>query len=149
MSARLMLASMLALPLLACGPHGKTGVPEGQTKPWSEMDDDERMAHMGAVVMPRLQAVFQEHDPERFATFGCVTCHGNGARDGNFEMPNPDLPQLDAANLYKKHRQEAPEMTKLMWKKVEPALGEALAQTYGLGDAQVSCKSCHIVNNAK
>ena len=63
-------------------------------------------------------------------------------------MPNPNLPTLDATNMYKKHRQESPEMTKLMWKQVEPALGDALAQTYGLSsDAQIKCSSCHVVEN--
>lgn len=150
MSARaLLVVPLLSLSLLACGPHGKTGIPEGQSKPWAEMDHDERMQHMGAVVMPRLQAVFEAHDAKRFADFGCVTCHGEGARDGSFEMPNPNLAELDAANLYRKHRQESPDMVKLMWKEVEPAMGEALAETYGMGGAQVSCASCHVVINGE
>ena len=138
---------LLALSLLACGPHGETGVPEGQSKPWADMDDDERMQHMAAVVMPRMQAVFQGHDPDRFADFGCATCHGSGSSNGTFDMPNPELPKLDAANLYKQHRKASPDITKLMWKEVEPAMGESLALTYGLGEAQLSCKSCHIVEN--
>jgi hypothetical protein len=140
--------SLFSLSLLACGAHGKTGIPEGSDKPWADMDHDERMAHMGAVVMPRAQAVFEGHDPERFSTFGCATCHGGGASDGSFAMPNPGLPQLDAANLYKKHRKETPDMVKLMWKHVEPTMGEALAVTYGF-DGAISCGSCHIVINEK
>jgi hypothetical protein len=139
---------LLALPLLACGAHGKTGIPEGSDKPWAQMEHDERLGHMGAVVMPQLQAIFEGHDAERFSTFGCATCHGSGANDGSFAMPNPALPELDAANLYKKHRKESPDMVKLMWKKVEPAMGEALAVTYGFG-GDISCSSCHIVINEK
>jgi hypothetical protein len=63
-------------------------------------------------------------------------------------MPNPALPELDAANLYKKHRKASPDMVKLMWKHVEPTMGEALAVTYGFG-GEVSCDSCHIVINQK
>jgi hypothetical protein len=141
--------TLMLPPLLgACGAHGKTGIPEGSEKAWADMDHDERMAHMGEVVMPRMQAVFEGHDAERFSTFGCATCHGGGASDGSFEMPNPGLPQLDAANLYKKHRKESPEMVKLMWKHVEPTMGEALAVTYGFGGA-ISCESCHVVVNQK
>jgi hypothetical protein len=140
--------SLLALTLTACGAHGKTGIPEGSDKPWADMDHDERLSHMGSVVMPRMQAVFEGHDPERFSTFGCATCHGAGANDGSFTMPNPALPELDAANLYKKHRKESPDMVKLMWKHVEPTMGEALALTYGFGGA-ISCDSCHVVINQK
>ena len=145
----LALALTLLVPLaLACGAHGKTGIPEGSEKPWADMEHDERMAHMAEVVLPRMQAVFEGHDPERFSTFGCATCHGSGANDGSFVMPNPALPQLDAANLYKKHRKATPDMVKLMWKHVEPTMGEALAVTYGFGGA-ISCHNCHVVINEK
>jgi hypothetical protein len=135
------------LVLLGCGPKGKTGIPEGQSKPWADMDESERMQHMSTVVLPRMQAVFQGHDPERFADFGCATCHGSGAANGDFHMPNEALPVLDAANFYKKPRKEHPDMVKLMWKQVEPAMGEALAVSYGLGGAEIECQSCHIVEN--
>lgn len=137
-----------SLTALACGAHGKTGIPEGQDKPWTELEHEERLSHMGDVVMPKLQAIFEGHDAERFSDFSCATCHGNGATDGSFAMPNPNLPTLDASNMYKKHRKESPAMTKLMWKQVEPALADSIAQTYGLSDdAQVKCSSCHIVEN--
>lgn len=133
--------------LVACGPHGKTGIPEGQSKPWAQMDESERMQHMSTVVLPRMQAVFQAHDPERFADFSCATCHGSGAASGDFAMPSQLLPVLDASNFYKQHRKQHPDMVKLMWKEVEPAMGEVLSLTYGLGDAEISCKSCHVVEN--
>lgn len=133
--------------LVACGPHGKTGIPEGQSKGWAEMDESERMEHMSTVVLPRMQAVFQGHDPERFSNFSCATCHGSGAANGDFAMPSESLPVLDASNFYKKHRQEHPDMVKLMWKEIEPAMGEALALTYGLGGAEIECASCHVVEN--
>ncbi len=149
-----MLRAQLFAPCLllvaACGPHGQTGIPEGQAKPWAEMDDSERMQHMAEVVQPRMQAVFQSHDPERFADFGCASCHGGGAGNGDFHMPNPALPKLDAAKLYEKHRQdpEQKDLLRVMWKEVEPAMGEALALTYGFG-GELSCNSCHIVENEK
>ena len=147
MTRALRFAPCLVVLLVGCGPHGKTGVPEGQTRAWAEMNESERMEHMASVVLPRMQAVFQGHDPERFADFGCATCHGSGAANGDYAMPNPALPVLDASNLYKKHRQQDPEMVKLMWKQVEPAMGEALAVTYGLGGAELECASCHVVEN--
>ncbi len=142
------LAVLVLLPSLGCGAHGKTGIPEGRDKPWAQMDEGERMEHMGAVVMPRMKAVFQAHDAERFADFGCATCHGEGANSGDFAMPSASLPQLDAAKFYKQHRKHQPDMVALMWKKVEPAMGEALAVTYGFG-GEVSCNGCHVVINEK
>jgi hypothetical protein len=138
----------VALTSAACGPRGQTGIPEGQAKPWAEMDDDERMQHMATVVVPRMQPVFQAHDPERFSDFGCATCHGSGAANGDFAMPSPSLPVLDASNFYKTHRKHQPEMVKLMWKEVEPAMGDALAVTHGFGGV-IDCGTCHVVENAK
>ncbi|NVB40491.1 hypothetical protein G6O69_21805 [Pseudenhygromyxa sp. WMMC2535] len=135
--------ALLFVPLLACGPKGKVSVPEGADKTWAEMNEDERMAHMGAVVLPRMRAVFQAHDPERYASFGCATCHGHS---GSFEMPNPELPELDASNFYKQERQEHGDMVKLMWKEVEPTMGEALGVTYSFGGT-IECHSCHVVLN--
>lgn len=148
MPRSLVFAPLLVL-VFACGPRGETGIPEGREKPWAEMDESERMEHMAKVVMPRMQAIFQGHDPERFADFGCATCHGSGPSSGNFAMPNPALPKLDAANLYKKHRKdpEQKDLLRVMWKEVEPAMGEALALTYGFG-GQIECGSCHVVENA-
>lgn len=146
MPRALSLASLLVLATLGCGAHGKTGIPEGRDEPWAQMDESERMEHMAAVVMPRMKGVFQGHDAQRFAAFSCATCHGEGANSGNFEMPNPQLPQLDAAKLYKKHRKATPDMVKLMWKEVEPAMGEALALTYGF-EGEINCGSCHVVIN--
>ena len=139
--------SLVFLALLGCGPRGQTGIPEGQTKPWAEMDESERMEHMATVVLPRMQAVFQGHDPERFADFSCATCHGSSVADGDYAMPNPSLPVLDASSFYKKHRKGEPDMVRLMWKEVEPAMGESLAVTYGLGGGAIECQSCHIVEN--
>jgi hypothetical protein len=146
--ARALRFAPLVLLLAACGPRGKTGIPEGQAKGWAEMDHGERMDHMATVVLPRMQEVFEGHDPERFANFSCATCHGSGAANGDFEMPSPSLPVLDASNFYKTHRQNQKQMVELMWKEVEPAMGEALAVTYGIGGA-IDCGSCHVVENDK
>lgn len=147
--ARLRLLPLLAfatLPLLAlaCGPRGKVHVPEGADKLWSEMNEEERIAHMGAVVVPAMRPIFQGHDPERFADFSCATCHGSGATSGDFHMPNGDLPELDAANFYKAERKAHPDMVKLMWKEVEPTMGEALGVTYSFGGT-IECSTCHVV----
>ena len=122
-------------------------VPEGASKTWPEMNDKERAEHMGAVVLPRMKALFQEFDGERFADFSCGTCHGPGAEDGSFEMPNPGLPHLDPSGVFKKHRKATPEIADFMWKEVEPEMAKLLGlprysfvKKTGFG-----CGDCHVV----
>jgi hypothetical protein len=119
-----------------------TGAP---AKPWKTMSLSEKKAHMKTVVVPKMSAVFQSFDPKGFADVGCGTCHGNGAKNGTFVMPNPDLPKLSVANNFKKHMDAKPEITKFMMEKVEPEMAAALGmppydpQTHqGFG-----CGGCH------
>ena len=142
-AATFLLPLVLAVSFAACK-KGKVQVPEGATKTWDDMADDERMTHMKTVVAPRMKAMFQEYDGERFAEFNCATCHGPGAEDETFALPNPELPHLDASKYYKKHREADPEIVHFMWKEVEPAMAEALGVTHGeKGD--MNCRSCHVV----
>src|SRR2546430_2593695 len=61
---------------------------------WEKMDHSERMAYMKKHVNPTMRAEFQNFDAKRYAKFGCKTCHGKGAEDDSYKMPNPDLPKL-------------------------------------------------------
>jgi len=120
-------------------------VPPNATKTWPEMTGDERAAHMHEVVAPAMRTAFQAHDAQRFADFGCKTCHGPGEQDGTFAMPNPALPYLDASLVYRKHRKATPEITKFMWKTVEPRMGELMGLPHG--DRGVHCFTCHVVKD--
>ncbi len=62
---------------------------------WQEMDFDQRTAYMASDVLPAMQEAFAEHDPERFGTITCATCHGSGAEDGSFAMPSDALVPID------------------------------------------------------
>ena len=55
--------------------------------------------HVGAIDQPveHLTALV-EFDGERYADFGCGTCHGEDAREVGFEMPN-GLAPLDPAHI--------------------------------------------------
>ena len=46
------------------------------------------MEHMGLVLYPAMKEVFQGQDGERWAEFKCQTCHGDDAKEVNYEMPN-------------------------------------------------------------
>jgi len=108
----------------------------------------EREKYMDAVVVPKMQEVFVAHDAKAFADFGCETCHGKGATDGTFVMPNPDLPVLpeDPAAfqaLVKAH----PDAVAWMSEKVKPAmatlLGKEMLNPENPRPDAVSCGTCH------
>ncbi|MCA9694217.1 MAG: hypothetical protein KC636_31820 [Myxococcales bacterium] len=135
-------ASLLLTP--AC--KATVGNPPGAAMTWEQMNFQERRAHMTRVVLPQMKAVFQAHDPERFANFGCQTCHGQGSADGSFAMPNPDLMQFPRRGfkqeVYVPHR----EMVRFMWGEVQPKMAELLGMReskYGRG-AGFSCRNCHV-----
>src|SRR5690348_4447646 len=61
---------------------------------WDKMDHSERMAYMKKVVLPTMRKEFADFDPKHFGKIMCKTCHGAGAEDDSYKMPNPDLPKL-------------------------------------------------------
>ena len=132
----------LGLVTAMAGCRGRASqIPPEAVQPWSAMNERERVAHMTNVVQPRMAALFRTFDDQRFAEFGCATCHGPGASNGTFAMPNPALPELNPRFFYRKHRKGQHEMATFMWKEVEPNM----AQLLGLrrGEAGVHCGTCH------
>jgi hypothetical protein len=109
------------------------------------MSQEQKVAHMKTKVVPQMQASFQAFDAQHFAKFGCTTCHGPGAKDGKFSMPNPGLPKLDAKDGFKAEHKKHPKETKFMMEKVVPEMTALLdaapfdpATNQGFG-----CFSCH------
>lgn len=112
---------------------------------WKDMNHDQRLDYMKTVVYPAMKTSFQELDAKHFAKFTCVTCHGEGAKEGNFDMPNPKLPKLDPANNFKKHMAKKAAMVTFMTQKVVPGMAQLLneapydpATQKGFG-----CFDCH------
>lgn len=115
---------------------------------WKTMSKDERKEHMKSVVVPKMAAVFQGADAKKYAKLDCTTCHGPGAKDGKFDMPNAKLPKLvmgDPAKPFAKHK---PEMVKFMREKVMPEMAAALdAQPYDPATkAGFGCGGCHVMS---
>lgn len=124
---------LIPLLLLACQPKPQ-GI-EGPPRPWGEMDDAAREAHMSSVVLPHMKEAFQRFDAERYADFGCPTCHVGGS----YEMPNPRLPVLSKTKFRKEHWKKDPEMVQFMWEHVEPEMAALLGQK----GRRFNCRSCH------
>ncbi len=53
------------------------------------------MAYMKSAVMPKMGSAFHDFDGKKFAEPRCTLCHGQGAKKGDFKMPNAELPKLD------------------------------------------------------
>jgi hypothetical protein len=139
---RLALAALLAMPLaavLGCQPHphGISGPPQ----PWEEMSHEDKQVYMTTTVLPHMQSTFGGHDPERFASVGCDTCHVTGAARGDYAMPDPGLPNL--AHFQREHMKKHPEMVRFMWEKIEPEMHELLGGKKGYG--KFNCRNCHPV----
>jgi hypothetical protein len=86
-------------------------------------------AYMKAAVLPKMGPLFHDYDAKRFADAKCVLCHGEGAKDGTFTMPNPGLPKLPATpDGFKKLQARHPEAVEFMSKKVVPTMAALLGE---------------------
>ena len=145
--------------LTACGgsqpaaeapPAGGEAAPETPaappSKPFDELTQEEKFQVMKTVVMPTMKPLFQAHDAEKFKDFGCVTCHGEHAKQGKFDMPNPALPKLNFADNLKVHKEKTPEMLTFMMEKVTPEMAKALNEPHYDPATQkgFGCGGCHL-----
>jgi hypothetical protein len=110
---------------------------------WAGMDLEARKKFMREMVVPSMRQAFQDFDSERFAAFGCRTCHGAGVADGSFAMPASEVPTLSSAALM----DPAPEnvaITDFMRNVVRPQFQALLGAESGT-PAAVRCSTCHTI----
>ncbi len=110
---------------------------------WGEMNRAQRLAFMQQTVLPEMRAMFQEHDPERFADFGCPTCHGPTMQDVDFAMPNGIAP-LDPTQIGAMFQSEQP-MAQFMTQRVWPRMAELLQEPPYDPETHegFACMNCH------
>src|SRR5205814_10655211 len=147
----LLIATDVAVAADAGAPAKVLGPPEVA---WKDMNKDQRMKFMKAVVNPKMKVVFQIFDAQKFAKFNCATCHGKDAKDRDFEMPNPnadihplpDSPEGFKALMAKKA--DWPKWAKFMGETVEPTLFGQLLQVPIFNPKKpdpndYGCATCH------
>ncbi len=122
--------------------------PEPAAPPkWAEMNHEQKVEHMKSVVMPKMTAVFQEFDGKKYKEFGCPTCHGEGAKEGKFEMPNKKLPKLSSKNSFAKHMKKGRKVTEFMMQKVTPEMAGTLGTEPFNPETKkgFGCGGCHVM----
>lgn len=108
---------------------------------FDDMSEPQKMKHMKEVVAPTMAKVFQEADAEEYAKFNCATCHGPGAKQGDFRMPTESLPALDQEEM-----DEHPDVTKFMMERVVPEMAKLLGEEPYNPETQsgFGCYNCHM-----
>ena len=150
----------LAAVLCACGgetpppatPAPTSTAPSGAaaTAPgpgdWDKWSHEQKLQWMKVGVMPKMKQVFQAFDAAKYGSIGCATCHGAGAKDGTFKMPNPDLPKLPANPAdFPAFTAKHPQMSEFMMKQVTPTMAGLVGEPeYDPKTGQgFGCMECH------
>jgi hypothetical protein len=113
---------------------------------WEAMSKDQRKEYMKAVVMPRMKETFVAFAADHYAQMNCMTCHGDGAADGTFKMPNPKLPALPTTpDGFKKLMADKPQVTQFMATKVKPHMAQLLGMEEFTPEhpSGFGCYQCH------
>src|SRR5262245_9471113 len=112
----------------ACGSKAKppSGPTDDKQLAWADMNHEQREDYMEATVMPHMKEKFVGYDAAKFADMNCKTCHGAGAEDNTFKMPNPDLPKLDFAKDPATYTEEQKKMGEFMGTVVVPEMAKLL-----------------------
>src|SRR6185503_9855496 len=136
-----------SVPLLSCGGSSPKETEPRPGTAWKDMSHEERAGYMKKTVLPKMKAEFAAFDAKEFSEMNCATCHGDGAKDKKFKMPNPKLPKLPATEEgFKKLSQDHPDVMKFMSTKVVPDMASLLGgQPYDPKTHQgFGCFRCHV-----
>ncbi|MCL2724639.1 MAG: hypothetical protein FWD69_09410 [Polyangiaceae bacterium] len=146
------LVTSLTLALIACGPAApEPATPPAPAEPaapatalYSTMTKEQRLDHMKTVVTPAMKKVFQEEDAQKYADFGCKSCHGDKKQDPHMFL----RPLTLSGGGFEKLKAAKPAVTKFMSEKVTPAMAAVMnekpydpATHKGFG-----CGGCHKVD---
>jgi len=119
--------------------------PDGAVN-WAAMSKEQRKDYMKTVVMPQMKQTFIAFNPDRYRGLNCVTCHGEGATDGKFNMPNPRLPKLpNSPEGFQKLMAAKPEIMQFMATRVKPQMAQLLGLPEFTPENKTGfgCFACH------
>src|SRR5258706_15635047 len=68
-------------------PAPTSEAPKASAAPWKDMDHAQRLDYMKRTVFPKMKDEFTAFDAKRYGEMNCGTCHGDGAKSGDFKMP--------------------------------------------------------------
>lgn len=114
---------------------------------WPTWSHEKKLAYMKQTVMPAEREIFGRFEPLRFSHMTCETCHGQGARDGSYKMPNPDLPHIvGAKHGFEEMIAKEPEVIRFMQQDVGPQTAKLLGyQEFDMPKhVGFSCYQCHV-----
>ena len=126
--------------------RAKTSIAQDSSINWDKMDHSERMAYMKQVVLPTMRKEFAAFDSKHFEKIKCKTCHGSGAEDDSYKMPNPDIPKLPRSKEgWDKINAEKADMLKFMRTTVKPKMASLLGmQPFDMKtQTGFGCGNCH------
>lgn len=126
------------------GAPAASGAPVAAPAAWKDdLSMQEKAAFMKAHVIPPLTTAFQASDAKKYATVGCVTCHGPQMKDTKEALPHLTFKDKTLTAFAEK-----PEVSKYMHEKIVPAMAKALgmpeydpATQKGFG-----CGGCHAID---
>ncbi len=148
------LACCVALGVIACAettpstPAPTTAASATPVKEvaWADMVKEQRIDYMKSVVLPRMKQAFTQFSPDRYSKMNCVTCHGDGAADGSFKMPNPKLPVLpNSSEGFKQLAADKPAVMDFMKNEVKPKMAAMLGMPEWTPETKTGfgCGACH------
>jgi len=127
---------------------------DARTIDWEHLTFGQRKKLMKTSVYPELKKAFQSFDPKKYKTFTCATCHGDGATDGKFKMPNAKLPKLPPPTdrqAFMALQQKKPEVVKFMGTVVTPTVAKliGLPEWSPQNAKGFGCYACHTSADTK
>ncbi len=144
--------------LFSCSPSKMETIPSAQNvtaspflaapRPgeWADWPHEKKLAHMKSTVFPVARALFTEYDPVKYADFNCASCHGAGAVDNTYKMPNPDLPKWPGGpDAFRKLAEKDPKMLRFMSKVLQHEMARLLSvKPFDMAShTGFSCFHCH------
>jgi hypothetical protein len=127
----------------AAAPSGPPGAPgPGEWDSWSH---DQKLDYMKSTIMPKAAAMFHDFDAKKYADAKCTLCHGAGAKNGTFKMPNPGLPKLDLSEAgFKALKDKHPKVLEFMETVVHENASLLGEQPYDPATQKgFGCMECH------